>query len=85
MNCVGTLHAFEQVTRERRRSKDASARSPTTWGIGVKPGDLLLQIDPVDLNLSVRQAQSALDVEMAKLGLTDDDSPRSTSPIAQRR
>jgi RND family efflux transporter MFP subunit len=67
--CVGTLHAFEQVTlsakvegRVRKILHDVGDR--------VKPGDLLLQIDPTDFNLSVRQAQSALDVEMAKLGLT---------------
>jgi RND family efflux transporter MFP subunit len=66
---VGTLHAFEQVTvsakvegRVRRIMHDVGDR--------VKPGDLLLEIDPTDSNLSVRQAQSALDVEMAKLGLT---------------
>ena len=69
VNCVGTLHAFEQVTvsakvegRVRKIAHDVGDR--------VKPGDLLLQIDPVDFNLSVRQAQSALDVELAKLGLT---------------
>lgn len=68
VNCVGTLHAFEQVTvsakvegRVRKIAHDVGDR--------VKPGDLLLQIDPVDFNLSVRQAQSALDVELAKLGL----------------
>jgi len=66
---VGTLHAFEQVTvsakvegRVRRILHDVGDR--------VKPGDLLLEIDPTDFNLSVRQAQSALDVELAKLGLT---------------
>jgi RND family efflux transporter MFP subunit len=65
---VGTLHAFEQVTvsakvegRVRKILHDVGDR--------VKPGDLLLQIDPTDFNLSVRQAQSALDVELAKLGL----------------
>ena len=69
VSCVGTLHAFEQVTlsakvegRVRKILHDVGDR--------VKPGDLLLQIDPTDFNLSVRQAQSALDVEMAKLGLT---------------
>jgi len=65
---VGTLHAFEQVTvsakvegRVRKILHDVGDR--------VKPGELLLQIDPTDFNLSVRQAQSALDVELAKLGL----------------
>jgi RND family efflux transporter MFP subunit len=66
---VGTLHAFEQVTlsakvegRVRKIVHDVGDR--------VKPGDLLLEIDPTDSNLALRQAQSALDVELAKLGLT---------------
>ena len=66
---MGTLHAFEQVTvsakvegRVRKILHDVGDR--------VKPGDLLLQIDPTDFNLSVPNSPgAALDVESAKLGL----------------
>jgi RND family efflux transporter MFP subunit len=69
VTCVGTLHAFEQVTLS---AKVEGRVSKILHDVGdpVKPGDLLLQIDPTDFKLSERQAQSALDVEMAKLGLT---------------
>ena len=84
VNCVGTLHAFEQVTvsakvegRVRKIAHDVGDR--------VKPGDLLLQIDPVDFNLSVRQAQSALDVELAKLGLATRDRHVRRQQLAERR
>jgi RND family efflux transporter MFP subunit len=69
VSCVGTLHAFEQVTLSSKvEGRVLKIRHDV--GDRVRPGDLLLQIDPTDLKLSERQAQSALDVEMAKLGLT---------------
>ena len=68
VNCVGTLHAFEQVTVSAK-VEGRVCKIAHDVGDRVKPGDLLLQIDPVDFDLSVRQAQSALDVELAKLGL----------------
>ena len=69
VTCVGTLHAFEQVTLSAK-VEGRVLKILHDVGDRVKPGDLLLQIDPTDFKLSERQAQSALDVEMAKLGLT---------------
>ncbi len=69
VTCVGTLHAFEQVILSAK-VEGRVLKILHDVGDRVKPGDLLLQIDPTDLKLSERQAQSALDVEMAKLGLT---------------
>ncbi len=67
---VGTLFPFEQVIecakvegRVRKIARDVGDR--------VKPGDLLLEVDPTDFELSVRQAQRALEVEQAKLGLSE--------------
>jgi membrane fusion protein (multidrug efflux system) len=37
----------------------------------VKPGETLVEIDPTDYQLNVRQAQRALQVELAKLGLAE--------------
>lgn len=67
---VGTLHAFEEVSiasrvegRVRQLRFDVADR--------VKPGDLLLEIDPTDCDLAVQQAERALQVELAKLGLKE--------------
>jgi RND family efflux transporter MFP subunit len=64
---VGTVHGFEEITiavrvegRVRKLRFDVADR--------VKPGELLLEIDPTDYELAVEQAERALQVELAKLG-----------------
>ena len=70
---VGTLHGYEEISlgakvegRVRTISHDVADR--------VKPGETLLEIDPTDYQLNVRQAQRALQVELAKLGLSETPS-----------
>jgi RND family efflux transporter MFP subunit len=70
VEAVGTLWGFEDVTisarvdgRVKRISHDTSDR--------VKPGEVLLQIDPTDLDLAVAQAEKTLQVELARLGLKE--------------
>jgi RND family efflux transporter MFP subunit len=70
IEAVGTLYGYEEVSlsakvegRVRRILHDVSDR--------VKPGELLLEIDPTDYELSLRQAEKALEVELAKLGLKE--------------
>ena len=67
---VGTLHGFEEIPicakvegRVKSLSFDIADR--------VRPGDLLLQVDPTDLELSRRQSERELQVELAKLGLSE--------------
>jgi len=67
---VGTLHGYEEISlgakvagRVRKISHDVADR--------VKPGELLLEIEPTDYQLNVRQAQKSLQVEVAKLGLSE--------------
>jgi RND family efflux transporter MFP subunit len=67
---VGTLHPFEQVI-ECAKVEGRVRRIVHDVGDRVIPGDLLLEIDPTDFELSVRQAQRALEVEQAKLGLAE--------------
>ena len=75
VEAFGTLHGFEEVSisarvegRVRRILRDVADR--------VKPMDLLLEIDPTDYELAVQQADRALQVELAKLGLKAwTDSP----------
>lgn len=73
---VGTLHGYEEIVlgakvggRVRKVSHDVSDR--------VRPGELLLEIDPTDYQLNVRQAQKSLQVEVAKLGLTEPANVRT--------
>jgi membrane fusion protein, multidrug efflux system len=73
---VGTLYGYEEITlkakvagRVRKISRDMADR--------VKSGELLLDIDPTDYQLNVRQAQKSLLVELAKLGLTELPGPKA--------
>jgi RND family efflux transporter MFP subunit len=70
VEAVGTLWAYEDITisarvegRVKRILHDASDR--------VKPGEVLLQIDPTDLELAAAQAEKSLQVELARLGLKE--------------
>ena len=72
---VGTLHGYEEITlgakvagRVRKILHDVSDR--------VNPGELLIEIEPTDYELNVRQAQRALQVELAKLGLAEVPSAK---------
>lgn len=68
IDAVGTLHGYEEVVvsakvggRVRRILHDVGDR--------VSAGEVLLEIDPTDYELSARQAEKALNVELARLGL----------------
>jgi len=67
---VGTLHGCEEISlsakvegRVKKVAHDMADR--------VQPGEVLLEIDPTDYQIKFRQAQRALQVELAKLGLTE--------------
>lgn len=66
---TGTLYGFEEVTvaakaegRVLRILHDVSDR--------IKPAELLLEVDPTDADLAVKQAEYSLHVELARLGMT---------------
>jgi RND family efflux transporter MFP subunit len=68
IEAFGSLYGFEEVVissrvegRVRRLHHDVADR--------VAPDELLLEIDPTDKELAVRQAERGLQVELAKLGL----------------
>lgn len=68
VEAVGSLFPYEEVIlsakvegRVRRIMREVADR--------VSPGDPLLEIDPTDYQLSQRQAERALQVELARLGL----------------
>ncbi len=69
VEAVGTLHGFEEFTisanvegRVQRLLADVSDR--------VSAGGKLAEIDPTNFALAVRQSQRALEVELARLGLS---------------
>ena len=74
---VGTLFPFEQVI-ECAKVEGRVRKIAHDVGDRVKPGDMLLEVDPTDFELSVRQAQRALEVELAKLGLSEGRRATST-------
>ncbi len=70
VEAVGTLHGFEEVTIStkvegivRAIRHDVSDR--------VAPNEVLLEIDPTNFELAVKQAEKSLAVELAKLGLSE--------------
>lgn len=74
VEALGTFHGFEEVVisakvegRVRKISRKVADR--------VRPGDVLLEIDPTDYELAIRQAEKALQVELTKLGLAEPPGP----------
>ncbi|SFI16059.1 RND family efflux transporter, MFP subunit [Planctomicrobium piriforme] len=70
IDAVGTLNGFEEIVvsakaegRILRILHDVSDR--------VSPGELLVEMDPTDLQLAVEQAKSNVQVELSKLGLSE--------------
>jgi RND family efflux transporter MFP subunit len=77
---VGTLFPFEQVV-ECAKVEGRVRRIVHDVGDRVRPGEPLLEVDPTDFELSVRQAQRGLEVELAKLGLAE--SPTGEFDVSQ--
>jgi RND family efflux transporter MFP subunit len=83
---VGTLHGFEEIDISplvdgtiRRLARDV--------GDVVRPGEPLLEIDDTDFRLAVQEASRALELELARLGLTaipDGSFDPATLPAVER-
>ncbi|CAN5292812.1 N/A [soil metagenome] len=70
VEAVGTLHGFEEVSLSAK--VDGRVRSiHHDMADRIKPGELLIKLDPTDYDLSAQQAERALQVELAKLGLKE--------------
>ncbi|AGA25425.1 efflux RND transporter periplasmic adaptor subunit [Singulisphaera acidiphila] len=67
---VGTLNGWEDVT-VGCKIQGRVLKVHHDMGDRVKPGELLVELDPVDANLAVQQAQRQFQAELAKLGLKD--------------
>jgi RND family efflux transporter MFP subunit len=88
VEAVGTLYGYEEVSisakvegRVRKILHDVADR--------VKPAELLLETDPTDYDLAVRQAEQAVRVELARLGLEKPPGPAfdvsKLPPVVQAR
>lgn len=68
VDVVGSLFGLEETSVSSRASGTVM-RIRHDIGDVVRPGDVLLEIDPVDAELAIAEARRSLDVELAKLGL----------------
>ena len=70
VEAVGTLWGFEEIALSAKVEGQVK-RVVRNVSDRVAPGDLLLEIDPTNYQLAKRQAEKALEVELARLGLTE--------------
>ncbi|MBX7168642.1 MAG: efflux RND transporter periplasmic adaptor subunit [Pirellulales bacterium] len=70
---VGTLKGWEEVEISAKRSGHV-LKTPHDVGDRVKPAEVLVQLDPVDTDLMLQQAERRLQAELARLGV--DETPR---------
>ena len=66
---IGTLRGWEQVTVGTKRTGRV-VKVHHDIGDRVKPGEPLVELDPVDAKLGVQQAESKYLGELVKLGIT---------------
>ena len=67
---VGSLYGRDEVVITAK-VEGRAARVHHDIGDVVKPGEVLLEIDPTDYRLAAAEAQRALDLELAKVGLKE--------------
>ncbi len=70
LKAVGTLEGFEEISLSPQVGGRILAIHKEVGDL-VAPGDLLMEIDPQDALLTVKECQSALDLELSKLGLKE--------------
>jgi RND family efflux transporter MFP subunit len=80
VSAVGSLWGWEEVPITPK-VEGRVVRVNKFVGDIVKPGDVLLEIDPTDFELAVREAERALDLELAKLNF--QKPPSSEFSISQ--
>ncbi len=67
---VGTLYGIEEIEVSAKVAGRV-ARILHEVGDVVRPGDVLLEVDPTDLQLAATEAARSLELELARLGLTE--------------
>jgi RND family efflux transporter MFP subunit len=86
VDVVGTLKGWEDVTVGTKRVGRV-VKVHHDMGDRVKPGDLLVELDPVDADLEIARAERQFQAELAKLGLKElprgDFDVRSVPAVVQ--
>jgi membrane fusion protein (multidrug efflux system) len=86
VDVVGSLKGWEDVTISARQEAHV-VKIHHDMGDRVEPGTLLAELDPTDAELAVRQSERQLQVELAKLGLSDmpkgDFDPMTVPAVVQ--
>lgn len=72
---VGTLHGFEQIS-VAAKVDGLVQKVLHDMADRVQPGEALLEVEPVDFQLALERAQTALAIDLSKLGLAAFD-PRA--------
>ncbi len=70
IEAVGNLHGYDELTLKSKVSGRV-AKIHHDFADKVQPGELLLEIDPTDVALSVEQSKRSLNSELAKWGFTE--------------
>lgn len=70
VDVVGSLRGWEDVTIGTKQSGRV-ARVRHDIGDRVQPGEPLIELETVDADLAIRQAQRKMEADLAKLGLTE--------------
>jgi len=68
VDVVGTLNGWENVSIGTKK-EGRVLRVHHDMGDRIKPGELLVELDPIDADLAIRQSERQLQVELSKLGL----------------
>lgn len=86
VNGVGSLWGWEEVPITPK-VEGRTIRVHKDVGDIVRPGDVLLEIDPTDFQLAVSEAERAVELELAKIGLKEiaiSDPDLTRVPSVQR-
>lgn len=70
IEAVGNLHGYDELTLKTKVSGRV-AKIHHDFADKVKPGELLLEIDPTDATLAVEQSKRSLNSELAKWGFKE--------------
>jgi HlyD family secretion protein len=72
------------VVEVKSKAGGAILKMPVETGVLVKPGDLLVQVDPRDAQNRFNQAKGALDAARAKLSVSESNKKRQDDLFAAR-
>jgi multidrug efflux pump subunit AcrA (membrane-fusion protein) len=82
VSAVGSFNGFDEITV----MAEVTGRVAKVYhdvGDIVKPGDVLMELDPIDLELELEQTRRALELEVIRLGIQVPEKPPSPAEILE--